>query len=409
MHTQRLILLPFVILMFLVGCGAPTVANAPTPPGSTGLSPTVQPPRTPPTPMLAADTTELLAATSLPSNVVSTLPAATLLPSDVISTTDAFLNRMLKARLFSGSVLIARNGEILLRKGYGMADRDKQIPNTPQTKFRLGSITKQFTAMAILMLQEQGKLQVQNRICTYFSKCPTAWQEITIHHLLTHTSGIPNFTDFPDYQKTKQSPSSPTQTIGRFNDKPLDFQPGTKWSYSNSGYIVLGFIIEQVSGQSYEMFLREHIFGPLKMMDTGYEHNNDLLAVGYANTVSKADAIDMSIPYAAGALYSTVEDLYRWDQALDTEQLVSKKLREQMFTSFVSVPDSSGGGYGYGWFIGTEVNRPMVGHGGGIEGFSTNIFRFRDDKVTIIVLSNQENTDTGGISHILAQRVFGEN
>jgi len=408
MHTQRRILLPLVILMFLVGCGAPTVGNAPTPPGSIGLSPTTPLPRIPPTSMPAADTTELPAATSLPSDVVPTLPAATLLPSDIISTTDVFLNRMLEARLFSGSVFIARNGEILLSKGYGMADREKRVPNTPQTKFRIGSITKQFTAMAILILQAQGKLNVQDAICKYISDCPAAWQSITLHHLLTHTSGIPNFTDFPDYQKTKQSPSSPTQTIGRFKDKPLDFQPGTKWSYSNSGYIILGFIIEQVSGQSYEMFLQEHIFVPLKMLDTGYEHSKNLLAIGYANSVSKADVIDMSIPYAAGALYSTVEDLYRWDQALYTEQLVSKELRDQMFIPFVPVPESNGLSYGYGWGIGTEVNHPVVGHGGGIEGFSTNILRFRDDKVTIIVLSNREDTDAGDISRQLARMIFGE-
>jgi CubicO group peptidase (beta-lactamase class C family) len=323
---------------------------------------------------------------------------------------DKILNSLTEREAFTGAVLVAGNGEVLLSQGYGLADRDKNLPNTPQTKYRLGSITKQFTAMAILMLQAQDKLNVQDHICRYISECPVTWQDITIHHLLTHTSGIPNFTDFRDYQATKATPSAPEQTIARFKDKPLEFPPGEQWSYSNSGYIVLGYIIEQASGLPYEAFLQQYIFEPLQMKDTGYDHNDGSLAIGYTGTHGlwrEADYIDMTIPYAAGGLYSTVEDLYRWDQALYTEQLVSKDLVNLMFTPHADMPiaDLS---YGYGWAVGEMNNHRAVGHGGGIEGFATEIRRYIDDKVTIIVLSNRDTTGVGSTADLIAQAVFEE-
>jgi CubicO group peptidase (beta-lactamase class C family) len=324
------------------------------------------------------------------------------LAQDIIAKADTYLSKLTKARLFSGSVLIARNGKVLLRQGYGEADREKHLVNTAQTKFRIASLTKQFTAMAILILQTQGKLNVGDRICTYLPNCPTSWQAITIHHLLTHTSGILDFGSFPDYLTTQGLPSSPTQTIARFKDKPLDFQPGKKFSYSNSGYVVLGAIIEQASGKSYEAFLKAYIFVPLQMVNSGYDHNKGDLAVGYRDQTNVADFIDMSIPYAAGGLYSSVEDLYRWDQALYTDKLISKSLRDKMFTSF------GGFGYGYGWGIGKEGDRPVVSHAGGVKGFSSSIARYPNDKVVIIVLGNREDANSGAIGVQLAKIVFGE-
>jgi CubicO group peptidase (beta-lactamase class C family) len=250
-------------------------------------------------------------------------PSPTPLPAaetsvGIVSQIDTYVNGLVDDGTFSGSVLVAQNGEVVLTEGYGLADREQNRPNTPQTKFRLASITKQFTAMAVLILQEQGKLHVQDPICQYLSLCPAAWEAITIHHLLTHTSGIPSFTSFPDYVTSRATPSSPGQTFGRFKDMPLDFQPGEKWSYSNSGYIVLGLIIEQASGKSYEEFLHHNIFVPLQMNNSGYDHNDGSLAIGYSGGIGQwrtAPYIDMSIPYAAGGLYATVEDMYRWDQA----------------------------------------------------------------------------------------------
>ncbi len=325
-------------------------------------------------------------------------------PSDqhIISKADMYLSKLTKARLFSGSVLIARNGEVLVRKGYGEADREQQVINTAQTKFRLSSLTKQFTAMAILILQAQGKLNVQDRICTYLSNCPTSWQAITIHQLLTHTSGIPDFTRLPDYSSTMALPSSPTEPIARFKDKPLEFQSGKKFSYSNSGYILLGAIIDQASGKSYEAFLKENIFVPLQMVNSGYDHNKGDLAVGYRDQTNLADFVDMSIPYAAGGLYSTVENLYRWDQALYTDKLIPKSLRDKMFTPF------GGFGYGYGWGIGKDGDRLVASHTGGAQGFTSSITRYPNDKVVIIVLSNREDVNSGAIGVQLAKIVFGK-
>jgi len=351
-----------------------------------------------------------LPVTQSPTELESPPPSPTLATEGPASKIDKVLNSLTGREAFTGAVLVARNGEVLLSQGYGLADLDNNLPNTPQTKYRLGSITKQFTAMAILMLQAQDKLNVQDPICRYISVCPTMWQDITIHHLLNHTSGIPNFTDFRDYQATKATPSPPEQTIARFKDKPLDFPPGEQWSYSNSGYIVLGYIIEQASGLPYEAFLQQYIFEPLQMKDTGYDHNDGSLAIGYRGAHGpwrEADYIDMTIPYAAGGLYSTVEDLYRWDQALYTEQLVSKDLVDLMFTPHAKMPiaDLS---YGYGWAVGKMNNHQVVGHGGGIEGFATEIRRYIDEKVTIIVLSNRETTGVGRTADLMAQAVFEE-
>lgn len=384
------------LLLITTAC-APQLAPTPT---TVVLSPTVT--AAPPTP------------TSSPPTSTPPPPTATpiVIPAKVISDIDTWLGQISQDGGFTGAVLIAHQGEVLLSEGYGLADRDQNIPNTPQTRFRLGSITKQFTAMAILILQTQGKLSVQDRICDYIVDCPSAWEAITIHRLLVHTSGIPDFTALPDYRSTRATPSPPEQTITRFKDLPLDFPPDLGWRYSNSGYVLLGYIIEQVSGQSYEAFLQEYIFDPLNLSNTGYDHNANGLAVGYNDKYSNlpADFIDMSIPFAAGALYSTVEDLYAWDQALYTDQLISQDELEQMFYPQAVIPngDEVWATYGYGWFIGTEYGRTIIFHAGGIEGFSTIIARYPEDQVTFIVLSNQALQNVDFIRGILSKKVFGD-
>jgi len=230
-----------------------------------------------------------------------------------VSDMDAMFTSAAKAKVFSGSVLIAKDGAVVLRKGYGQADLEKGLPCTTLTKYRIASITKQFTAMAILILEARGALKVQDRIDAFFSRCPVAWQGITIHQLLTHTSGIPDLEDLS---------STANEMIAILREKPLDFVPGSKWQYSNSGYILLGAIIEKAAGTSYEDFLRKEIFLPLKMTDTGYDHGARDLAVSYAGSGVKADVSQLTNSFSAGALYSTAEDLYRWDQALSGASLV---------------------------------------------------------------------------------------
>ncbi len=289
---------------------------------------------------------------------------------------------------FMGSVLVAKGGKVLLKKGYGMANIELDVPNAPDTKFRLGSITKQFTATAILQLAAQGKLDVQDKVSKYIDNSPAAWKDITIHHLLTHTSGIPNFTSFDDYAKRQRETVTPLQLVDRFKDRPLDFAPGSKYSYSNSGYEVLGVIIEKVSGEKYEDYVKRHIFDPLDMNDTGYDHDTQIIkhrAAGYQKTkdgkLQNADYIDMSIPYSAGSLYSTVEDLYRWDRALYGEKILNAEWKKKMFTPFLN-------NYAYGWNVRGEGADLTISHSGGVNGFSTQINRYPGQDACVIVLTN---------------------
>ena len=321
---------------------------------------------------------------------------------------DEYLKASMKVKRFAGSVLIAKNGQPLVSKGYGMANLEDGTPNTPQTKFRVGSVTKQFTSMAVMILQERGKLSVGDPVCKHIPVCPPAWQPITIRQLLAHTSGITNYTALPDFRTFGRTPMTVPALVDLFKDKPLDFTPGEKYSYSNSGYIVLGYVIERVSGKSYQDFLRENIFAPLGMINSGYDGNMLLnhRASGYAydpqsNAEVNAAYIDMSIPFAAGALYSTVEDLLHWDQALYTDRLISSKSMDEMFTPVK-------GNYAYGWSVGKQFDRRSISHGGDIYGFASNISRYPDDRTTVIVLTNHEGVAAGGIARDLAAIVFGK-
>jgi len=226
---------------------------------------------------------------------------------------DAYMNAAAELDRFSGSILVARQGEKIFSEGYGYANLEHQIPNTPHTRFRIGSITKQFTAMAILILQERGSLNVQDRVCEYLADCPETWNQITIHHLLTNTSGIPNFQNFPDNERYEMLPTTVEATIERFRNNPLQFTPGERFSYSSSGWVLLGHLIEQVSGVRYEDFLREQIFDPLGMLDSGYDHPKTVLehrAAGYGKQGTRfvnAVHYEMDTPHAAGAVCSQPE------------------------------------------------------------------------------------------------------
>ena len=322
---------------------------------------------------------------------------------------EEYMNALSNQKRFIGSVLVARDGKIVFSKGYGMANVELDVPNAPETRFRLGSITKQFTAAAILLLQERGKLNVTDPICKYFDPCPSAWSEVTIHHLLSHTGGVPNFTSFPDYMPKMMLPVTTTEMIARFKDKPLDFKPGEKWNYSNSGYFLLGAIIEKAAGESYESFLQKNIFDPLKLTGTGYDHFDVILkhrATGYSMSKGKmvnSAFLDMTQPYSAGSLYSTVEDLFRWNEALFGGKVLSTKSFEMMTTPVKN-------NYAYGLGVETKFNRKMITHGGGINGFATFIARFPDEKVTIVVLRNADygTPGPGRISQDLAAILFGE-
>jgi CubicO group peptidase (beta-lactamase class C family) len=307
------------------------------------------------------------------------------------------------AKQFMGSVLVARGDDVLLDKGYGFADLEWDIPNTPTTKFRLGSVTKQFTAASILLLEERRKLSVNDTVKKYMRDAPPAWDKITIFNLLTQTSGIPNFTSFPDYASLEPFAATPEQLVTRFRDKPLDFQSGEKWSYSNSGYVLLGYLIEKISGESYAKFVQENIFTPLGMKDSGYDSNSAIVAhrakgyqMGPEGPVH-AGYLDMSILLSAGGLYSTTEDLLRWVQGLFGGKLLSAASLEKMTTPYKD-------DYAFGLLVHTAGGQKVVEHTGGLEGFNTIVRYFPEDKLTVIVLSNFNGppTDIAGKLSILA-------
>lgn len=326
---------------------------------------------------------------------------------EVVAKVNEYMNALTRLNRFRGTILVAREGRVLTSSSYGLANLEDEIQNARQTKFHLASITKTFTAMAIMILHERGRLNVQDPICKYLTDCPAAWQPVTIHHLLTMSSGIPNFTDFPDWLQTRAQPSNYASTIARFKDKPLDFQPGEKYNYSNSGYVLLAQIVERISGRTYEGFLRENIFSSLRMINTGYDDNKVVLkhrAIGYAREglrLVRAPYLNLSVVKGAGGLYSTVDDLFLWDQALYTQKLVSRKSLETIFTIHK-------GDFGYGWHIDEQFKRRRIFYDGVQIGFKSSITRYPDDQVTIILLTNADDVFINSALRDLGAILFGE-
>lgn len=307
---------------------------------------------------------------------------------------------------FSGTVLVARNGKPVLREGFGLANREFNIPAKPETIFRLGSITKQFTAASIMQLVEQGKLKVEDPVSKYYTAAPAAWSKITVKHLLNHRSGIPSYTALPGFMQTMATTDrTPDQIVELTRDKPLEFEPGSNFAYNNTGYILLGYIIEKVSGEKYADYIDAHIFKPLGMKNSGYDVSAKVLpnrAAGYGfenGTWTNVPYLSMTLPYAAGSLYSTVDDLLIWDQAFHADKVVSKASREAMTTD-------NGGNYGYGLMFGDLGGHKSIAHGGGIHGFSTYMSRFADG-ATFIVLSNLQSSPSSRIAADVARLWYG--
>jgi CubicO group peptidase (beta-lactamase class C family) len=328
----------------------------------------------------------------------------------IASKVDRFLTNMVTRQQFSGSVLIAQDGQVLLSKGYSMADWDQQVPNTPHTKFYLGSTTKEFTAMAILILQERGKLHVTDHLCSYIAQCPAAWQPVTLHEILTHTSGIPAL------DHTALSDASPEAWIASYDDVPLAFTAGSQFDYCNVCYQILGYVVQRASGEPYSTFLQEAIFKPLGMRNTGFDPNyltSPNHAVGYADwqvkAISLGEYADLQWSFLSGSglLQSTVEDLYRWDQALSMHTLVSQQTLDKAFTPYIA-SQYAGSSYGYGWFLAKApvAGHRLIWHDGRVDGFRTYIGRYPDDQVTIIFLSNLAALDELALASALEKIVF---
>jgi CubicO group peptidase (beta-lactamase class C family) len=324
---------------------------------------------------------------------------------------DELVNAHMAVNGFSGSILLARDGKPLVAKGYGYANVEWQIPNTTKTKFRIGSITKQFTSMIVMKLREQGKIKLDESMCLYVTPCPDAWKPVTIHHLLTHTSGIPTYTAIPAWREVNMVPKTTDQIIAFFRDLPLQWTPGEKYAYNNSGYFLLGVIIEKITGKKYEQALQEMILTPLGLTDTGYDWPKTIIprrASGYTGkgaALANTPALDMQQPYSAGALYSTVEDLLKWDQALYTETLLPDAAKRVMWTPFKD-------NYAYGWTIAPAAadafgGYPRVMHGGGINGFSAMIVRLPDARMTAIVLANNDSASASTVARDIMAIYYG--
>ncbi|MCW3847212.1 serine hydrolase [Sphingomonas sp. LB-2] len=288
---------------------------------------------------------------------------------------------------FMGAVLVARDGVILFDRGYGSANLEWKTANDGDTKFRLGSLTKQFTAVSVLLLVERGKLSLDAPIKTWLPDAPAAWDKVTIRHLLSHTAGVPSLTAFPDYEQLKTLPTTLEAVVARFRDKPLEFEPGAKWSYSNSGYILLTAIIEKASGQRYADFLADNIFKPLGMADSGYDSHAAIIAhraSGYsagANGMVNADYIEMAIPQGAGGLYSTTHDLLRWQAGLYGGRLLKPASLAALTTPVMN-------NYAFGIGVTRDASGTLYAHGGGIEGFNTWLGYDPERHITVVVLAN---------------------
>jgi CubicO group peptidase (beta-lactamase class C family) len=288
---------------------------------------------------------------------------------------------------FMGTVLVARGDEVVFSKAYGSANLEWNVPNTLDAKFRIGSMTKQFTAAAVLLLEERGKLTLDDPIKRYYPQAPASWDGITLRHLLGHTSGIPNYTNTPDFGRMSAWRATPAELVARVQNLPLEFEPGAQMRYSNTGYVLLGMAIEKAAGTGYAAFLKQNIFDPLGMADSGYDDNSLVLrhrAAGYSpgpGGIINAMHVDMSTPFAAGALYSTAPDLLRWEHGLFGGKVISQASLQKMTTR-------GKGDYGLGLFIGTESGRRWYEHGGGIPGFNAKMAYYPDTEVVAIALSN---------------------
>lgn len=322
---------------------------------------------------------------------------------------DAYVRVEMQKRQIPGlSVAVIRAGRPVLVRGYGRASLELDVPATPDTVYQLASITKTFTATAILLLAQEGKLALEDSVRKFLPDAPAAWEGITIRHLLNHTSGIKSYTELLGFVAHMGRATTQSEMLRTIYAQPVEFAPGEKWKYNNSGYYLLGVIIEKVSGKDYETFLRERIFQPAGMTATRLNTKPAVIrgrAAGYtrvAPEVRNAEMIHPSQSFAAGALLSTARDMARWDAVLCTDRILKPSVQEQMWAP-TKLKDGTTHGYGYGWAVRQINGHREVGHGGGVPGFSTYMARFVDDRLSVIVLVNMD----GGHAEALARGIAG--
>lgn len=307
----------------------------------------------------------------------------------------------------SGAILIAENGTPVYEDAFGYANEEHLVPNTMDTKFGIWSVTKSFTAMSIMMLAEKGLLRLDDPVSDYLPSFKNR-ETMTIRHLLQHRSGLPNFTNMPEYNANwNKWPASKETVLERLENKPNDFTPGTAFAYNNTGYYLLGVIVEMITGGSFEDFLGPSILQPLGMTDTGVNNGRRVipgLASPYSHsgqTLAPAEFIDMSTVIAAGGMYSTARDLLKWDQALYTDKLISQAVIRDVL-------GQEEGGYGLGWFLDRKHERRRVYHGGAYRGYRSELHRYPDEQLTVIALTNYDFVPVTKLADQFSSILFGE-
>lgn len=330
---------------------------------------------------------------------------------EIIIGLEDYMNKLEEKQNFHGTVLVARNDKLLLNKGYGYADFTQNTLNKPGTSFAIGSVTKQFTAMAIMQLVENGLINVADKVSKYLPKMPHG-DLITIENLLTHTSGLANYTDVTNFFLIDSNDLVPMDMVDLIKDMPLEYTPGDGFKYSNTNYLILGIIIENITDMSLEEYLNKNIFTPLNMTSTGTTYGvkknvHDATAyAGYLEVTPVDDSILLKKAYGAGNLYSTVEDLYRWDRGLNTEKIIKNETLDKIFHEYVDISDTAS--YGYGWMIENTEKGKEIFHGGNTLGFTSNIARYVEDDLTVIVLTNNGYYDVESITEDLSSIVLNK-
>lgn len=310
--------------------------------------------------------------------------------SDLYKQIDAIVKPLYDQGVFSGNIVVAQGDKLLYSNSYGYQDYANKTPISANTQFPIASISKMFTAMGIMMLQEQGKLNVQNKLCQYITDCPGEWKDITLHHLLSHNAGFGDFqdVDLQDQNSWIYQPSTPEKLVERIKGTPLVGSPGSGFYYSDMDYILLGYVLEKVSGMTYGDFLQKNIFTPLGMQNTGYLGKPQNLATGYSTLWEETPPIDLSNQFAAGGLHTTSEDLAKWSSAAMNSKLVSPETSKLIFSPQNTIEGDIA--YGYGWFLMNVDGHPEAGHAGYVPGFYQNFATFPNDQLAIVWLTNNE-------------------
>lgn len=349
----------------------------------------------------------------------------TISAQSIESNIDQYLTIRSEMGNFSGAVLVAKDGKIIFRKGYGLADVEKRIPYTPDTQHAIASVSKMFTSVAALKLRDQGKLKLDDSICKHLDDCPTAWQPVTIQNLMRHTSGIPDYEEKLElgsekYLQMMAEGNTSARIYAEAKKLPLDFKPGEQWHYSNTGYVVLSYLVQKVAKMPFAEFVAKNILRPTGMKHTGifsFGKPPKNLAVGYTygdlgwektlagfpltdGTLKKQPPITISSPHGDAMLYSTLDDLYRWSQLMEGSKMIPKSEVDEIYTAGLE-------DYGYGWFIGQGFNRKRARHNGMLPGFLTDFIRFPDEKTTIIIFSNIDRTRLNSVARDVTAITLG--